>query len=115
MTAFEFMTDESFEQEIELRRRLLPYVAKYLNEDAIHTASDAVSDLLSDVPEFAEDLLSLLSEWCEFFPNQIAKDVLGIQPDRSCTTEELLKRFEILESGQDEQSPVKTRWLEEVF
>ncbi len=79
----------------ELRQRLLPCVVNNLNEHVIHTALDAVRELLTDVPEVAEQVLRPIFEWSEFWPNAMAREALGLPMDQDFETNELLERFEL--------------------
>lgn len=87
------MTD-SFEEQQELRKRLLSHVASNLNELVIESAADAMKDLLADVPEAAEELLAPFFERSEFWTNTMAKEALGLHHNSDCEAEELLEKFE---------------------
>ena len=83
-----------FERELEMRRQVLMRVVKSLDDASIRTASDALRDLLEDASEeMAMELLGPIFEWSEFWPQQIAAELLGL-PDDEYTCAELLDEFE---------------------
>jgi len=84
----------NFEEQQELRKRLLSYVVRNLNEHVIHTAADALRDLLIDFPEVSEELLGPIFKRSEFWPNTMAKEALGLPSHDEYETEELLRKFE---------------------
>lgn len=88
----------TIEEQLELRKRLLSYVVKHLNDGVIRTASGSISELLSDVPALAEELLQPIFENSSFWPEQMGKEALGITTDDEFSVEELLSRFEALEA-----------------
>ena len=105
--------NRTFEEEHELRKRLLPHVVNNLNEHVIHTAVDALRDLLTDVPEIAEEVLGPIFERSEFWPNAIAKEALGLPMSDDFDTDELLERFELPEKTVKDTP--KVDWIEEGF
>ena len=83
------------ERQCDLKRQLLAHVVQSLNPAATRSASDALSELLCDAPEeMAKQLLAPIFEWSDFWPQQIAAELLGLSTDDEYTSEELLKEFE---------------------
>ena len=78
------------------RERLLNHVARFLNEDTIETACDAFDDMLKDSvsDEMTEDLLRPLFKWSNFWPEHLAKKLLGLPEDDDHDCSDLVERFE---------------------
>lgn len=104
------MTDNHIEQEAELRRRLLTYVVDNLNENVVHAAEQAVGELLTDVPDLAEEILQPIFESSGFWPEVMAKEALGISTDDELEIEDLLDRFE-----NPKQTKPDANWIAEGF
>ncbi|APZ93289.1 hypothetical protein Fuma_02906 [Fuerstiella marisgermanici] len=105
--------NSTFEQEHELRMRMLPHIVNNLNEHVIHTAVDALRELLTDLPEIAEEVLVPIFEWSEFWPNAMAKEALGLPMDQDFDTDELLECFEL--PDRTSEGKPKVDWIKEGF
>ena len=102
----------------EMRRRLLHHVVQDLDESVIRTAVDGLSDLLS-LPlcdEMVEELLSPIFNWSDFWPQYMAKQILGLPPDDEYGWEELLERFEAREGVESRSDQAdEPNWTVEGF
>lgn len=111
------MTEQGIDHEVELRKRLLARVVQHMTEDVIRIAASAISDLLLDAhDELAHDLLAPLFERSEYWPEQMAKQVLNLDEDYEYSCDELLAEFERREMGtmQDEDG-ADDAWIKEGF
>ena len=88
------MTQHGIERELELRRRLLSHITANVTEDVIEIATDGLREFLSEVPEYAGELLAPLFELSDYWPNAMAKVALGLPANDDLDIEELLDRFE---------------------
>lgn len=88
----------NFEAVVEKRRRLLSCVAEHLNDGVIYAAQRAMSDLLNDNPQRAEELLLPIFERSEFWPETMAKKALGIDTNKDFDIDELMEKFRMLDS-----------------
>ena len=101
------------ERQCDLKRQLLAHVVQSLNPAATRSASDALSELLCDAhEEMAKELLAPIFDWSDFWPQQIAAELLGL-PDDEYTSEELLKEFEKRELADSQNKPAN--WSQEGF
>jgi|GEM_PF-4997106 len=89
-------TEPRSERQANVRQRL---IVPHLNERAIDVAVDGLRDLLTDVPEIAEELLAPLFERSEYWPSQIAKAALGLSSEQEMDADELLQRCELQGDG----------------
>lgn len=92
-------TEPRFERQAKVRQRLLTQIVPHLNERAIDVAVDGLRDLLTDVPEIAEELLAPIFERSEYWPSQIAKAALGLSSEHELDADELLQRCELRAEG----------------
>ena len=89
------MTEQELLTESALRKRLLARILKYRSVEVLRIACDALSDLLCDADdEMAHDLLEPIFDYSDFWPDQLAKQVLGLDDDQEYSCEELLAEFE---------------------
>lgn len=102
------MNDEA-ERDEAMRRRLLGFVAQNLNEDVTHVAGHAISDILSDAPDAAEELLQPIFRWSTFWVEDLAKACLGLPQTSDHDLDELVERFE------DSERSEKTDWEKSGF
>lgn len=110
------MTEHGITYEIALRKRLLARIVQHRSVEVLHIASDALSDLLCDADdEMAHDLLEPIFDYSDFWPDQLAKQVLGLDDDQVYTCEELLAEFEQRELGKAGTEDVCDAWVKEGF
>ena len=93
-----------------MRNRVIGHVKQNLTEWMVHTAADALHDLLSDAfddlltnahEEMVEDLLLPIFNWSDYWPKRIAADILGLpNDDEEYEWEELLENFEAQEQRE---------------
>jgi len=94
------MTEQQSISGIALRKRLLARVVQHRTEDVVHIAADALSDLLCDADdELTYVLLEPIFEYSNYWPDQMAKQVLELDDDQEYTCDELLAEFERRELG----------------
>jgi len=97
------MTEHGITYEIALRKRLLARIVQYRSVEVLRIASDALSDLLCDAAdEMAHELLEPIFDYSDFWPDQLAKQVLGLDDDPVYTSDELLAECERRETGNPE-------------
>ena len=110
------MTEDGITHEIALRKRLLARLVQYRTEEGVRIASDALSDLLYDADdEMAHDLLEPVFDYSNFWPEQLAKQVLGLDDDHEYSCDELLAEFERRELGNAGVEGVSDAWIKEGF
>ncbi|TWU22554.1 hypothetical protein [Novipirellula artificiosorum] len=68
----------NFEAVMEMRRKLSHCVVEHLNEATDKAAQEAISDTLKFGPYYAKTVLLSLFEICDYWPEFIAKETLGI-------------------------------------
>jgi hypothetical protein len=91
------MTSEPIMTEDEIRKRLLARIVQHRSEETFRIAADALSDLLLDGggdDEMIRHLLKPIFDCSEFWPEQLAKQVLGLDDNEEYSCDELLAEFE---------------------
>ncbi|KAA5538602.1 hypothetical protein FYK55_27330 [Roseiconus nitratireducens] len=88
-------TEDRFEHELELRRRLMRHLIANWNGELVQTVTDGFRDLLLDAhDELLSELLKPLFEWSGYWPQRMAAEVLGLDVDEEYELGELLANFE---------------------
>ncbi|QDU94122.1 hypothetical protein [Lignipirellula cremea] len=110
------MTERGITREIALRKRLLARIVQLRTKVVIRIATQALSDLLFDAhDEMAHDLLAPLFDCSEYWPEQLAKQVLGLNEDHEYSCDELLAEFERKEFDLAECEEEPNAWTNEGF
>lgn len=97
-------SSSDFEAVMERRRRLLKCVVEHLNENTIKAAQRALIDEIQIWPHLAEMVLLPIFEISDFWPEFIAKETLGIVSREDMEIDELIKKFEALDSSDESDS-----------
>jgi hypothetical protein len=82
------------EAQMPIRRRLLSIVAEHMTEGAIRIAEHAIRDLLLEAPEITKDLLTPIFEWSDYWPEMVAKEILGLPADEDYRLDEVIEMFQ---------------------
>jgi len=110
------MTEQEFMTESVLRKRLLARIIQHRTGASDRIAADAIYDLLRDADnELTHDLLAPIFEYSDYWPGQLAKQVLGLDEDDEYTCDELLAEFERWELGEKEAQQASDAWVKEGF
>ncbi|WP_013627477.1 hypothetical protein [Rubinisphaera brasiliensis] len=110
------MTEQEIISESALRKRLLTRIVKHRSEETLCIAADALSDLLCDADdEMTHDLLEPIFEYSDYWPGQLAKQVLGLDDDQEYTCDELLAESERRELEEKEDEEASDAWVKEGF
>lgn len=110
------MTTEGFESELELRRRLLTHVVRACDETTVCSAASAMHELLANGhDQMIEELLRPIFEWSGYWPEVMAKEILGLDADEELDLEELLLRFEEPTDMSNAEGVDESDWVEEGF
>lgn len=65
----------------DVKRRLLAKVLDSWNEEASGAAIDALRDLVADLPDVAKELMKVVWDWSDYWPEQIARSAYHLPSD----------------------------------
>lgn len=110
------MTEQHIISESALRKRLLARIIQHRTGASDRIAADAIYYLLRDADnELTHDLLAPIFEYSDYWPGQLAKQVLGLDEDEEYTCDELLAEFERWELGEPDSEEQTDLLLKEGF